>query len=30
MTYLLAGQMRHRDNAGHQGLLGPAACSGCG
>ncbi|BBL72592.1 pirin family protein [Methylogaea oryzae] len=23
ITYLLAGQMRHRDNAGHQGLLGP-------
>ncbi|MDK2123764.1 pirin family protein [Parachitinimonas caeni] len=23
VTYMLAGRMRHRDNAGHEGLLGP-------
>lgn len=23
VTYMLAGQMRHRDSAGHEGLLGP-------
>jgi quercetin 2,3-dioxygenase len=25
ITYMLAGRMRHRDSAGHEGLLGPGA-----
>ena len=28
VTYMIAGRMRHRDSAGHEGLLTTAACSG--
>ena len=28
VTYLLAGRMRHKDNAGHEGVIEPVASNG--